>query len=227
MAVGQQLVNPESGWKRYDDKDPNIQYIGTWSDYVDASYWNSSAKRTSTLNDSVKIIFKSTKIRIISHNWSDCSTNIEIKLDGVVVANYNASTSNTLDVVIYENLSLLNTYHTIELKNLASGKYMYLDAIDIDANGWLGYVNKILILSSIDNEIKTVDSSNYIVKSIPYQTEQDFLNYGMNSLSVVDPKINLTKKSYIRNQYNVLGSGKTFTQQIDLTRYKVNKISFQ
>lgn len=88
-------------------------------------------------------------------------------------------------------------------------------------------VNKILIQSSVDNEIKIIDSSNYIIKSIPSQTKQDFINYGMYSLSSLNPKTNFTKKSYIKNQSNVLGSGKIFTQQIDLTRYKVNKISFQ
>jgi hypothetical protein len=65
------------------------------------------------------------------------------------------------------------------------------------------------------------------IKSIPSQTEQDFINHGMDSLSSIDPKSNFTKKQYIQSQSSVLGSGKTFTQPIDLTRYKVNKISFQ
>jgi hypothetical protein len=65
------------------------------------------------------------------------------------------------------------------------------------------------------------------VKSISSQTEQDFINYGMNSLSLINPRVEIQKKIYIQNSNSPLGSGKTFTQQIDLTRYKINKISFE
>jgi hypothetical protein len=57
-------------------------------------------------------------------------------------------------------------------------------------------------------------------------SEQDFINYGTDDLSKLDAKKIINYKAYIQDQSTILGSGKTFTQQIDLTRYKVNKISF-
>lgn len=94
---------------------------------------------------------------------------------------------------------------------------------------------RINIKSLVDNskyacigEIELYEKiSDNFIKSIPSQTEQDFINHGLDSLSIINLKTNFTKKIYIQNQNISLGSGKTFTQQIDLTRYKVNKISFQ
>lgn len=57
--------------------------------------------------------------------------------------------------------------------------------------------------------------------------EQDFINYGMNSLSGIDLRNKFIKKSYIQSESITFGSGKIFTQQINLTKNKVNKILFQ
>lgn len=65
------------------------------------------------------------------------------------------------------------------------------------------------------------------IKSLPSQTEQDFITHGLDNLSSLDPTAEYTKKQYIQNQSSVLGAGKTFEQPIDLSKYKVNKITFQ
>jgi hypothetical protein len=62
------------------------------------------------------------------------------------------------------------------------------------------------------------------IKSLPSQTEQDFINHGMDSLSTLNPTVEYTKKQYIQNQSTVLGNGKTFEQPIDMNKYKIKKI---
>lgn len=84
-------------------------------------------------------------------------------------------------------------------------------------------MNKILLQSS-NGEISSLDTALAQVKTIKSQTEQDFINHGMDDLSLLDPSVALTKKQYIQNQSTVLGVGKTFEQPIDLNRYKANKV---
>lgn len=66
-----------------------------------------------------------------------------------------------------------------------------------------------------------------IIKTVPNSQESTFINRGMDSLALINPKADYTKKQYIQSTNATLGSGKTFTQPIDLERYKVNKITFQ
>lgn len=83
-------------------------------------------------------------------------------------------------------------------------------------------------VSSTVGEFKMYEESKpmYLVKT-PSQNENDFIYRGMNSLSHINPKVNFEKKQYIKEQNITLGSGKTFSQPIDLKRYKVKKITFQ
>ena len=66
---GEQLLSPESGWKRIDNTDSNIVYNGTgWAkSTVDSKYeyYNNTASYTTIVGDSVDIYFKSNKIRIM------------------------------------------------------------------------------------------------------------------------------------------------------------------
>lgn len=87
--------------------------------------------------------------------------------------------------------------------------------------------NKILIQSTIDNEIKTINPVDNSFKTLQSQTEQDFINYGMDlsTLTSIDYDANYTKKSYVQKSNTPLGNGKIFTQPIDLLKYKVKKTS--
>jgi hypothetical protein len=85
-------------------------------------------------------------------------------------------------------------------------------------------INKFLLLSG-SGEVEII--SGGIVKSLTSQTEQDFLNKGIDSLSTIDPKADIIKKQYFQNNGVVLGSGRTFTRSINLAKYKVNKVTIQ
>lgn len=85
-------------------------------------------------------------------------------------------------------------------------------------------MDKFLILSE-SGEIESVDGQ--LIKSIPSQTEQDFINYGMDDLSVVNFKSKFKQKQYVQNQSQALGSGKVFSHTVNFDKYIINKIEIQ
>ncbi|GEA16821.1 hypothetical protein E308F_30670 [Moorella sp. E308F] len=138
-VVGQQLTAPESGWKRYDDKNPCFKYQGQWADYVYSSHYQGSHKATSIQNDKVSFKFYGTKLRIIGYRSSEYSTSIEIKIDGIAYI-YSQQGASQFQTILFEATGLMLDQHLVEIKKLdASGTnaYIGLDAIDIDSTGRL------------------------------------------------------------------------------------------
>lgn len=57
-------------------------------------------------------------------------------------------------------------------------------------------------------------------------SEQDFINHGLDDISIINLKENMRYKGYVNNKSTVLGSGKSFEHSVDLEKYKVKKIKF-
>lgn len=134
------VLIPEEGWRRYDNKHPLITYEGTWGSFNTGSesWFGGEATRSSALDSKCKFIFYGSKLRILGAvNATDCSTNIQILIDGTA---YDYSTYNSATVkcaLVFEKLDLDIGFHTIEIVNKVSGSYNYIDAIDVDSNGYL------------------------------------------------------------------------------------------
>lgn len=64
--VGDQLIAPEKGWKRYDDSNDKIKYSGTWALDVDTNQDNKSYYTTTDFssNSALKFGFYRKKLRI-------------------------------------------------------------------------------------------------------------------------------------------------------------------
>jgi hypothetical protein len=137
-TVGQQLTAPEAGWKRYDDTDKNISYIGNWisvpSSPVGAAY-SGSYIHNNTIGNCVRFKFTGSKIRIIHYCCSNNSKNIEVNIDGQV-STYSASYIDKSQVLVFEKLGLSDSEHYIILTNKTSA-YQTFDAVDIDESGEL------------------------------------------------------------------------------------------
>jgi hypothetical protein len=63
--------------------------------------------------------------------------------------------------------------------------------------------------------------------SIPSQTEQDFINYGMDKSTVLDLSQIMYKKSFIEKNSTTLGFGKVFSKSIDTTKLPIKKFTIQ
>ena len=146
---GEQLLAPESGWKRIDDRDSNIVYNGTgWvKSTVDSiyEYYNNTASYTPIVGDSIDIYFKSNKIRIIV-----CMTykipqqkNIKFVLNDKEIdykSFYKNSGNKQGSWVAYEKTNIENSINHLHIVATSTGgiyDYLTFDAVDIDENGKL------------------------------------------------------------------------------------------
>jgi F5/8 type C domain len=94
---------------------------------------------------------------------------------------------------------------------------------------------RINIISLVDNtknacigEIELYERiSNKLVKLIPSQTEQDFINHGMDKSTVLDLSQTMFKKSFVEKNTTTLGSGKVFSKPIDTTQLLIKKLTIK
>ncbi|MBP2632047.1 MAG: hypothetical protein H6Q70_2675 [Firmicutes bacterium] len=154
-TVGQKLAAPEAGWKRYDDTDSNIKYIGTWGvDSTNSQFINGAEHITGTIGASIKFNFIGTKMRIISdRNTNRTDEKISVYIDGILVGTYTTYGSISSLILQFEKIDLENKTHSVEIINGNGGSgnnYLTLDAIDIDETG------KLLPSSSIPAPIDLV-----------------------------------------------------------------------
>lgn len=149
--VGKPLVQPEEGWKRYDNLDKDIAYKGNgWANFQDPDRGrnNSGIKATNKENESVTIRFKGTKVRIIGENYLDQSSIVKFNVDGVSYSSVNTNNANRIyQVLTFELTGLSDGIHEVTMTN-GESKFMVLDAVDIDENGKLIDANQPLNLAA-------------------------------------------------------------------------------
>lgn len=179
--IGQQLLQAESGWKRYDDSDLRILYTGTWTNQVEGNSYNGNFKYTSVNLSSCKFRFFGTQLRVIAHVATTRSSNIKILIDGIEesFSEYNATT--LAQVLVYEKLGLTLSHHAVEIIHITAGEAV-IDAIDIDENGRL--LHPVLTEKTNVKELQTGDviSCEYIATA---NTLGSFQNLGKATKSVI------------------------------------------
>lgn len=139
VTVGEQLLQPENGWKRYSNMDSNIKYIGNWTTLAnDVNFWpNEHHGLDSSSGGSIQIKFRGTKIRLIDHRHPNRCSALKAVIDGESLdfSEYGVSQHQT---IVFEKIGLENTIHTVEFTQQPNSTGIFvLDAIDIDANGEL------------------------------------------------------------------------------------------
>lgn len=169
------LFEPEPGWQRIDDTDSNIQYTGVWatSDADGRCYKNTIHYKHATSNTpadanpvSIKFNFTGTKLRIIGIGVYGYDPDAKILIDGVEeTINFfrPSGLAAVYQSLIYEKLGLSNKLHTVEIK----GKYINLDAIDIDESGSIGGKSSVKIGDQLlQPEVgwKRVDDTDSLLK---------------------------------------------------------------
>lgn len=140
VNTGSQLLNPETGWTRYDDTDINITYSGfsyAWyaSLYGGGFHWSSTAGATATFN------FTGTKLRLIGALDYNRTTSVFVYIDGVKVGDFNQYLTSALHYCLdFTTTGLADGTHYVKIVNNAAGPYggnYVFDAIDISSSGSL------------------------------------------------------------------------------------------
>ncbi|MEW9096533.1 MAG: hypothetical protein AB2417_15750 [Clostridiaceae bacterium] len=199
MAINQQLLQPEQGWKRIDDTDSNIEYIGNWKPYDNSGLWGGSSKYTNDKNSSIRFSFTGSKIRIISEVSSiDKRDDNIILIDGNEYKFSESYSPTRFRIVVFEKIDLHNGNHYVEIKPSPSveettgyGINMVLYAVDINENEKLMkyQVDKYLIQQS--KNIYSIDH-NYInlgESKSPTELSYWIENYGYNDLNIINESL--------------------------------------
>ncbi|WP_254613116.1 discoidin domain-containing protein [Brevibacillus sp. HB1.2] len=137
-GVGDQLLEPDTGWIRYDTHDEidAFKWSSGWSDYTDYRYFKGKTRHANTVNQSASFKFYGTKIRLLGLYHPNRSTNISVTVDGEMKTVSMHSTTEQLSTIWFENLNLPFGEHTVEIKTNDTG-YVDIDGIEIDDKGWL------------------------------------------------------------------------------------------
>lgn len=157
-TVGQQLLAPETGWRRYDNTDKKITVDDSGTVQVGSYYYGGSNVNVARqfTEPNYKFNFYGTKLRIIATKHWLQSDNVEVNIDGIPFF-YSAYSATAADILLlFEKTGLEYKNHFVSIYNRSSdqgNKYgVTLDAIDIDDTGYL-------VLFAPTNLIATLDDS--------------------------------------------------------------------
>lgn len=134
--VGQQLLNPETGWQRFDDTNSGIIYTGTWVHEAFTGWYNNTRSYSNDLAGNYTFKFYGTKLRIITETDDNRSLNVNINIDGISESFSEDSVSPIKQVLVYEKTGLTEGEHTV-IVSLNTAGYFTIDAIDINDTGYL------------------------------------------------------------------------------------------
>ncbi|PEM50879.1 hypothetical protein [Bacillus wiedmannii] len=137
--VGDQLLQPEPGWKRFDDTDPLISYAGPWSVSTNTPLdnYNKTLHSKNTSNSTAgefEFTFKGTGIRLIATLSSTPAYNVDstITIDGVSETFKGYHPTYAIQGLAFQKLYLQDGVHTVKV----STPSFIFDAVDIQ-NGEL------------------------------------------------------------------------------------------
>lgn len=191
MAVGQQLTQPEIGWRRYDNKSTLIKFDSSFYSYAHNSLYGGNAM-VGGAGAEVRFNFYGTKLRVLSYAYPDRSNNHRIIIDGVEEV-YSERIVSGFQRVVYEKLGLEKKVHTVRIICGTNGNATF-DSFDIDADGELmrlDYFEFQKTLIQTDASYLYLDSNNQwqTISNNP-PTIQDYLDYGMDLSSTLFNRVN-------------------------------------
>ncbi|ARJ22969.1 hypothetical protein B7492_18085 [Bacillus mycoides] len=141
IKVGDELKQPESGWKRIDDTDPSFKYRGKWENGAHTSHYNNSWHYVPATesNGLIEFNFYGTQLRIISLLDVDVANDMSITIDGVTEQYSGESSVRIYQGLAYEKLGLTKELHTVRIQCGTKSVFyrLFLDAIDIDSDGYI------------------------------------------------------------------------------------------
>jgi hypothetical protein len=154
-TIGQSLTSPETGWRRYDERNPFIIYDENWSEVSESSMFSNTGKGALTnKNSTFKFKFFGTKLRLIASISDTYTKSIEVDIDGEkeVFSAYNSSYVHQR--LVYEKMGLESGIHIVTVKVLqpASNPSAYdyrMDAIDIGSDGRLLHMDEVIEIADL------------------------------------------------------------------------------
>ena len=199
-CVGSILTEPETGWKRIDDSDEKISYIGNWIAISDNNEYNSTMHSSVTAGDKILFYFMGNKIRIISRMCSYKENNVT-KLPNIIIDDetnvFTEYSSGNLiyNRIVFENNDLTNRIHRIQIINNSS-RSLTLDAVDINEEGCLisdSYYERYANGKLIKTRSSLIGDLNYSLNSNLIELRD---NYNMLNNDELNAKVGVLRENY-------------------------------
>ncbi|WP_434305479.1 SPRY domain-containing protein [Clostridium botulinum] len=191
-TIGQQLLQPESGWKRYDDTDSNISYTSKFyksTTFLNGRYGIATAVLAEKDNNEfIKFNFTGNRIRLYGAGYSGLNGENDIIIDGVIY-HQNYRFSDNIIALSFELTNLTNKQHSVIIKSGTCAR-VYLDAIDIDENG----------------ELKPYESSISSIITWNPSDKGDLVTLQNNNLIAITKHSNIQNNCFVRsNKFKTQG----------------------
>lgn len=203
-TIGQQLPQPENGWKRYDDTDNNVSYFGDFRTYSSAEGYYKNTVIQIQNNGKIKFNFTGSKLRIISC-YALTQEGCKLLIDEIDYNNLITKYDLKSQVLIFDKSDLPNREHFVEIIPINNGKFQF-DAIDIDENEELRSYNpnlKKYLIKQNSNYYSI--NNNYIDLGIinnDKELKTIIDEHGYNDLSILTKELNSKKiPTKLENDY--------------------------
>ena len=150
-TIGEPLTSPEAGWKRYDDRNLPMSFVGGSPALTSTTgaYSNTETYYSDATGKKMQFDFIGTKVRIIATLSNQKSSNMKIVLDGVEYpyTQYNATT--VLQGLSFEKTGLPFGRHTVSIEGYSTG-HMGVDAVDIDEDGRVLHPREVMDIKDLN-----------------------------------------------------------------------------
>lgn len=209
-TIGKSLTAPEAGWKRYDDRDSNIAYVGNWAHGSDGPCYNGTYMQSNVMGSSVKFNFTGTKFRFIGAHYSDKTSSADISIDGIKIATINQYGSLTYQVVECESIGLANTEHYVLIVNNSTGG-LCVDAIDIETTGTIKPYNP-NIVSIISSPTNLTATTGELQVSLSWVSVTGATSYNIKRSTILGGPYTTIASSVIGTSYvdTAVANGTTY-----------------
>lgn len=185
-TIGQQLLQPESGWKRYDDSHHCFYRLGIWTYQTDSNHYGGGMWYTNDLRGSLTIKFTGTKLRLIVNRYFNKPANIPVKIDNENYGTFSCYGAQLgFQILGFEITNLTDGDHILYIESpadMAANNNWVVEAIDIDESGTIlyPYLTEKTKISEMD--IGDVISCEYIATA---NTLGSFQNLGKVTKPVI------------------------------------------
>ncbi|MFL8632996.1 LamG-like jellyroll fold domain-containing protein [Clostridioides difficile] len=141
--VGEQLLQPEDGWKRIDNIDNSFKYIGLWKKDTSTGLYNNTGMYIpendtieEIISSHIKFAFYGSKIRILHTRYLSHSSNIKCTIDDIEYELYSIHGETIRQYLAFEKMNLEEKIHIVRVESDDSVRFDF-DCIDIDTDGYM------------------------------------------------------------------------------------------
>ncbi|ENK0558502.1 Ig domain-containing protein [Clostridium botulinum] len=236
--VGDKLMEPEIGWKRYDDRNNNISYSGNWIKgsyspkqyYLGTDTYVNIGTPSSKNSHTISFNFIGSKIRILGFKNTTGTSNCFINIDGVEYKFSQNSNSLIQGCLSFEILNLKHKEHHVQIysTNSDTSKYgVVFDAIDLDENGELKPYKEAVKAESITLDKTSMDllegsSDKLNAKILPEDATNKKVVWSSSDESIVkvdqEGKVTAIKEGKAAITAKVEGTDLTATCKVNVTK---------